>query len=36
MDESQLQQTAPVVRVSAELLKAQGDGKSSKPRPITS
>ena len=35
MDESQLQETAPVLRVSAELLKTQGDGKSSKPQPIT-
>lgn len=35
LDEAQLQETAPVVRVSAELLKAQGDGKSSKPQPIT-
>ena len=35
LDESQLQETMPVVRVSAELLRMQIDGECSKPQPIT-
>ena len=35
LDESQLQETAPVVRVSAELLRTQNKGNCSKPQPIT-
>ncbi len=35
LDESQLQETAPVLRVSAELLRTQIDGDCSKPQPIT-
>ena len=35
VDESQLQETAPVVRVSGELLKSQLDGDPSRPQPIT-
>lgn len=35
LDESQLQETAPVVRVSGELLRSQLDGDASKPQPIT-
>ena len=35
LDESQLQETAPVVRVSGELLKSQLDGDASTPQPIT-
>ena len=35
VDESQLQETAPVVRVSGELLKSKLDGDASRPQPIT-
>ena len=35
MDESQLQETAPVLRVSGELLRSQLGGDISKPQPIT-
>lgn len=35
MDESQLQETAPVVRVSGELLRSQVGGDTSRPQPIT-
>lgn len=35
LDESQLQETAPVVRVSGELLRSQLDGDASRPQPIT-
>ncbi|KAL3144950.1 hypothetical protein ABBQ32_003456 [Trebouxia sp. C0010 RCD-2024] len=35
MDESQLQETAPVMRVSGELLRSQLGGDTSKPQPIT-
>ena len=35
LDESQLQETAPVMRVSGELLRSQLDGDPTKPQPIT-
>lgn len=35
LDESQLQETAPVLRVSGELLRSQLHGDASRPQPIT-